>query len=68
MTKQRINNQRFSISLCTVAKTYGFKTIGSMQKALKQATPNAKWQCNTSHVRGATLVRELEAYLKVKST
>lgn len=63
MNKQRINNERFSISLCTVAKTYGFKTIGTMHKALKQACPNTKWQRNTSYVRGAILLKEIETYL-----
>lgn len=63
MHNHRINNQRFSVRLCSVASTYGFKTIGSMYKAIKQALPTAKWQCNTSYVRGVYLLREIEEYL-----
>jgi hypothetical protein len=62
-TKHKITNERFSIRLCLVAKSYGFKTIGSMYKALKQAEPNAKWSFNISYVRGAMLLREIENYL-----
>jgi hypothetical protein len=62
-TKHKITNERFSIRLCLVAKSYGFKTIGSMYKALKQAEPNAKWYFNLSYVRGAMLLREIEDYL-----
>jgi hypothetical protein len=63
MKRHRINNERFSIRLCSVASTYGFKTVGSMYKALKQAKPDARWSFNTSHMRGATLLREIEEYL-----
>ena len=47
-------------------RVYGFKTIGSMYKAVKQASPNIKWQVRGSaidHVRGSKLLREIEAYL-----
>lgn len=63
MKRHRINNERFSIRLCLVANAYGFKTIGSMYKALKQANPSTKWYFNTSYVRGAMLLREIEDYL-----
>jgi hypothetical protein len=63
MKRHRINNERFSIRLCSVASTYGFKTVGSMYKALKQAKPTAKWSFNTSYMRGAILLREIEEYL-----
>jgi hypothetical protein len=63
MKRHKINNKRFSIRLCSVASTYGFKTVGSMYKALKQAKPTAKWSFNTSYMRGAILLREIEEYL-----
>lgn len=63
MKNHRINNKRFSIRLCLVADVYGFKTIGSMYKALKQAQPHTKWSFNTSYVRGAMLLKEIENYL-----
>jgi hypothetical protein len=37
-----------------------------MYKAVKQASPNIKWQVRGSaidHVRGSKLLREIEAYL-----
>lgn len=60
----RINNQRFSIRVCGVANAYGFKTVGTMLKALKQAQPSAKWYYNTHFIRGTQMMRELEAYLE----
>ena len=63
MKRHRINNERFSVRLCAVADAYGFKTIGSMYKALKQAKPSTKWSFNTSHMRSAMLLREIEEYL-----
>jgi hypothetical protein len=42
MKSHRINSKRFSAALCNVAEGYGFKTIGSMYKAVKQASPNIK--------------------------
>jgi hypothetical protein len=50
MKLHRINNTRFSEALCTVAEGYGFKTIGSMYKAVKQANRNIKWQVSGSHI------------------
>ena len=66
-TRHNINNERFSIRICTVAKIYGFKTIGSMHKALKKASPHAKWGYEGSHIRGTFLLREIEEYLEIKS-
>jgi hypothetical protein len=66
MKLHRINNTRFSLELCNVAENYGFKTIGSMYKAIKQASPNIKWQItgsNIDYIRGIHLLREIEAYL-----
>jgi hypothetical protein len=66
MKSHRINNKRFSKGLCNVAENYGFKTIGSMYKAVKQANRNIKWQvCGSdiSYIRSYHLLREIEAYL-----
>jgi len=62
-TRHHITNKRFSVRLCNVAKTYGFKTVGSMLKALQIASPNAKWGVGTGHIRGAQLINELKNYV-----
>lgn len=62
-TRHRINNERFSDRLCSVAKTYGFKTVGTMLKALQKAKPHAKWGVGTGHTRSALLIKELESYI-----
>lgn len=64
--KDRINNERFSIRLCLVADVYGFKTVGKMYNALKQAKPHAKWSFNDTYVRNASLIREIEEYMNSK--
>lgn len=62
-TRHRITNKRFSARLCNVAKTYGFKTVGSMLKVLQIASPSAKWGIGTGYVRGAQLINELKNYV-----
>jgi hypothetical protein len=63
MKYHRINNERFSIRLCLVAKNYGFKTIGTMYKALKKANADTKWYFRPQYyVRGERLIREIEYY------
>lgn len=62
-TRHRITNERFSVRLCNVAEIYGFKTVGSMLKALQKATPHAKWGVGIGHVRNAQLIKELKAYI-----
>jgi hypothetical protein len=61
--RHRINSERFTIRLCSVANTYGFKTVGTMLAALSKANPSAKWSYGTSFVRGAKLINELKAYI-----
>ena len=63
MKRHRINNERFSVRLCSVADAYGFKTIGSMYKAIKQAKPSTRWSFNNSSMGSAMLLREIEEYL-----
>ena len=62
-TRHRITNERFSVRVCSVAETYGFKTVGSMLKALLIASPNAKWGVGIGHVRGVQLIKELKNYI-----
>lgn len=62
-TRHKITNERFSVRVCSVAKTYGFKTVGSMLKALQTAQPNAKWGVGISHTRSNFLIKELKNYL-----
>lgn len=63
MTKRtKITNDKFSVRICQIASTYGFKTIGSFHKFLKQCVPSAKLGLGTSHVRVAILLKEIEAY------
>lgn len=65
-SRHLINNQRFSIALCNVAKQYGFKTVGKMYKTLKTALPTAKWSYNITYVRTNKLIQELDNYLNIK--
>lgn len=60
----RINNQRFSIRLCSVAEVYGFKTVGQMIKTLEKANPNAKWSYYCTHTRTTKLINELKYYVE----
>jgi hypothetical protein len=56
----RITNDKFSVSVCHIAKLYGFKTIGSLVKFLNQCRPNAKLCYGTSHVRVSMLLRQID--------
>lgn len=56
----RITNDKFSVSICHIATLYGFKTIGSLRKFLKQCQPNAKLSLGVGHVRAAILLRQID--------
>jgi hypothetical protein len=56
----RITNDKFSVSICHVAQLYGFKTIGSLVKFLKQCQPYAKLSLGVGHVRVAMLLRQID--------
>lgn len=61
----RINNKRFTIRLCFVAKKYGFKTVGKFYDFLiGLESPNVKLYHGTTHVRAIRLIRELQEYLQ----
>ena len=65
MNKLRINNYRFSISFCTVAKTYGLKTVGGAIKFFNNLqSPNTKLYFGTTHIRALKLIKELEEFQK----
>lgn len=55
----RITNDKFSVSICHIAQLYGFKTIGSLVKFLKQCQPNAKLSLGMGHVRVAVLLMQI---------
>lgn len=62
-TRHHITNERFSARVCSVAETYGFKTVGTMLKALQAAKPHAKWGVGTGYTRSRLLINELESYI-----
>ena len=65
MNRLRINNSRFSIRFCTIARIYGFKTVGSFSKFLYSLeSPNVKLYSHTSHIRASRLIKELEDFQK----
>lgn len=60
--KTRITNNKFSVRICQIASNYGFTTIGSFYKFLKQCVPNAKLGLGVGHVRVANVLKEVETY------
>lgn len=65
MNRLKINNSRFSVSLCSIAKTYGFKTVGSFSKFLNNLeSPSTKLYYNTTYVRAFKLINELNDFKK----
>lgn len=68
MNRLRINNERFTIRFCTVAKTYGFKTVGSFKRFLDNlSSPHVKLYFNMSYVRAAFIIKELDQFIKDNS-
>lgn len=58
-----INNERFSIQLCSIAKTYGFKTVGKFEDFLNNlSSPSTKLYFRAIYVRAARLLNELETF------
>jgi hypothetical protein len=58
-----INKERFSVSFCQVAENYGYKTVGSFEKALRRARSHGvKWYYGTSHIRCGRLLKEIERF------
>lgn len=59
----RINNERFTVRLCTIARNYGFKTVGKFYDFLQQVKPSQRIYQGTTHSRVSKIKRELESYL-----
>jgi hypothetical protein len=66
-TQQNINNQRFSIRFCNVAKYLGFKKVGPFEKLLRQMHPNNKISFGPSHMRVGRLLKEITDYYKYET-
>ncbi len=60
--RTRITNDKFSVRICQIASNYGFTTIGSFHKFLKQCVPTAKLGLGIGHVRVASVLKEVETY------
>ena len=61
---------RTKISNCevrikAVAEPYGFKTIGTFHKFLKQCNPSAKLYFGISHIRVTDMLRLVEKELNI---
>jgi len=59
----RINNYRFTIRLCKIAETYGFKTVGKFHDFLNEKEDEELLKFRTRLTRVAKLKKELEGYL-----
>ena len=62
-TRTKINNATCPVRIVAVAQPYGFKTIGSFYKFLKQCNPAAKLYYGISHVRVTDMLRIVEREL-----
>jgi len=63
--RTRITNDKFSVRVCQIASNYGFTTIGSFRKFLKQCNPSAKLGLGIGHVRVASVLKEVETYVSI---
>jgi hypothetical protein len=64
-TRTKINETTCPIRIVAVARTYGFKTIGTFHKFLKQCNPCAKLYFGMSHVRATDMLRLVERELNI---
>lgn len=62
-SRTRITPDKFSVKICTVAKSYGFKTIGSFYKFLSQCEPCAKLGLGNGYVRVSNVMKEVKEEL-----
>jgi len=58
--RTKITNDKFSVRVCQIASSYGFTTIGSFYKFLKQCIPTAKLGLGMGYVRVASVLKEVE--------
>ena len=64
-TRTKINEATCPIRIVSVARPYGFKTIGAFHKFLKQCNPCAKLYFGMSHVRATDMLRIVERELNI---
>ena len=64
-SRTRINNATCPVRIVSVAQPYGFKTIGSFYKFLKQCNPSAKLYFGISHIRVLNMRKIVEAELGI---
>lgn len=62
--RTKITNDKFSVRICQIANSYGFKTIGKFHKFLQQCQPSAKLGLGVGHTRVATILKEVESSMK----
>tara|TARA_R110000868_G_scaffold110284_2_gene298959 strand:- start:301 stop:501 length:201 start_codon:yes stop_codon:yes gene_type:complete len=62
-TNPKIKN--CSVRISSIAKPYGFKTLRSFQKFLKQCEPNAKLYFGASHIRVSQALGYVERELQL---
>ena len=61
----RINSADCPVRITSLAKPYGFKTIGSFYKFVNQCDPNAKLYFGTTHMRAVNVLRVLNKQLGI---
>jgi|LakMenEpi03Aug12_release.lakeMendotaPanAssembly.Ray.scaffolds.fasta_scaffold1999517_1 hypothetical protein len=61
--RTRINEATCPVRIVSLAKPYGFKTIGSFYKFLKQCDPHAKLYFGTTYMRASQVLRVMDKYL-----
>ena len=59
----KINNQRFSIRLCTIAGGLGITRVGTLYNFLRDCKPSTTLAYHGVRVRGHKLCKEVEEYL-----
>lgn len=63
-TQKRINNQRFTVRFCGIAKYLGFTRVGPFEKLLRQMHPQNKLSMGNGYARVERLLREIEEFKK----
>jgi hypothetical protein len=61
----RINSADCPVRITSLAKPYGFKTIGSFYKFVRKCDPNAKLYFGTTHMRAVHVLRVMDKYLGI---
>lgn len=61
----RINSADCPVRITSLAKPYGFKTIGSFYKFVRKCDPSAKLYFGTTHMRASQVLRVMDKYLGI---